>query len=126
MDKVERPLSPHLGVYGWRITNTLSILHRATGLALSLGAIVLAWWLLAIAGGPEAYERAQIVLGSGWFKLPLMAFAFCFFYHLANGIRHLAWDFGLGFERSQIRTTGWIVVAVAAVCALLYASLVII
>lgn len=126
MDKVDRPLSPHLQVYGWWITNTLSILHRLTGLVLSLGAAVLAWWLLMIASGPAAYDNAREIVGSGWFKLPLALFALCFFYHLANGIRHLAWDVGIGFAREEIRKSGWTVVAVAIAATLLYALLVII
>jgi succinate dehydrogenase / fumarate reductase, cytochrome b subunit len=121
MEKVDRPLSPHMSVYGWRITNTLSILHRATGLGLTLAVIGLAWWLLAAAGGQERYGEARALFGSGWMKLPLIAVVFCFFYHLANGIRHLAWDFGFGFDRRQIRVSGWTVVAVAATAALLYA-----
>ena len=122
----DRPLSPHLSVYGWRITNTLSILHRGTGLVLTLGAIGLAWWLLAAAGGRESYDEATAFLASGWMKLPLLGLAFCFFYHLANGIRHLSWDLGYGFERRQIRMTGWIVVAIAAAATLIYGSIAII
>ena len=126
MDRDDRPLSPHLTVYGWRVTNSLSILHRLTGLVLTLGAAVLAWWLLSVASGPEAYEGARDVLGSGWFKLPLILFALCFFYHLANGIRHLAWDFGLGFGRREIRASGWTVVAFAITATVVYALLAII
>lgn len=126
MNGAERPLSPHLQVYAWQITNTLSILHRATGLVLSLGALVLAWWLMAVAGGEQAYADARAVLGSVWFKPLLVLFAFCFFYHLANGIRHLVWDFGAGFERAQIRRSGWSVVAVSVLLTLLYTLFVII
>ena len=122
----DRPLSPHLSVYGWRITNTLSIVHRATGLVLTLGAIVLAWWLLAAAGGPQSHEDATAFLASGWMKLPLFAVAFCFFYHLANGIRHLSWDLGYGFERRQTRVSGWVVVAIAAAATVIYGSIAII
>jgi succinate dehydrogenase / fumarate reductase, cytochrome b subunit len=123
MERIDRPLSPHMGVYGWRITNTLSILHRATGLFLSVGALALAYWLLAVASGAEAYEDAQAVFGSGWFKVPLLAWVFCFFFHLANGIRHLFWDVGNGFERGQIRASGWAVVAVATIATIVYALL---
>lgn len=126
MDRVERPLSPHMQVYGWRITNTLSILHRLTGALLSLGALVLAWWLFSAASGAEAYADAQAVVGSGWFKLPLIAWAFCFFFHLGNGIRHLFWDTGAGFDRAQIRASGWAVVGFAVVASLLYALIAII
>jgi len=122
----DRPLSPHLSVYGWRITNTLSILHRLTGLVLTAAAIGLAWWLLAVAGGPERHAEAARLLGSGLMKLVLVAVVFCFFYHLANGIRHLAWDFGYGFDRKQIRVTGWAVVAIAAAATLIYTAVAII
>ncbi|HEX6997073.1 MAG TPA: succinate dehydrogenase, cytochrome b556 subunit [Gammaproteobacteria bacterium] len=122
----DRPLSPHLSVYGWRITNTLSILHRATGLVLTVAAIGLAWWLLAVAGGPDRHAEATRLLGSGLMKLPLVVVAFCFFYHLANGIRHLSWDFGYGFDRKQIRASGWAVVAIAVAATLIYAAVAII
>ncbi len=114
MDRVERPLSPHWTVYSWRITNGLSIVHRATGVFLSIGALVLVWWLIALASGPQAYQSAQQLLGSTWFKAPLIGWTFCFFFHLANGIRHLFWDMGLGFEPRQFRASGWGVVIVAA------------
>lgn len=126
MAKVDRPLSPHFTIYGWRITNTLSILHRASGVILTLAAIGFAWWLLAAAGGPERYAGARALLTTGWAKLALILVVFAFFYHLGNGIRHLVWDFGFGFERQQTRISGWAVVAVSAAAALLYSLLVII
>lgn len=114
-DRVERPLSPHLQVHRLQITSALSILHRMTGLALSAGALVLAYWLIALAGGPVAYDQAVTILNTGWLKLCYAAWSFCFFFHLANGIRHLVWDLGLGFEPGQIRASGWTVLVVAAV-----------
>lgn len=120
MGSVERPLSPHLGIYRWHITMTLSILHRITGLYLSLGVIVLVWWLVALASGPEAYSGALGVLASGWFRLPVIGWIFCFFYHLANGIRHLCWDVGAGFEPRTYRISGWVVVAASALATLAY------
>jgi succinate dehydrogenase / fumarate reductase, cytochrome b subunit len=123
MDGVERPLSPHLQIYRWQITNTLSILHRLTGLALTLGALVFAWWLIALSGGPEFYAGAERVFASGWFKLPLVGWTFCFFYHFANGIRHLFWDAGLGFEHAQYRASGWAVVVFSTITTLVFASL---
>ena len=115
MDRVERPLSPHLQIYRPQITMVLSILHRITGVALSAGVLVLAYWLIALAGGPVAYDQAAAILGSGWLKLCYAGWSFCFFYHLANGFRHLAWDLGLGFEPGQIRASGWTVVVIAVV-----------
>ena len=113
MDRVERPLSPHLQVYRPQITSVLSILHRATGVALSLGLVILVYWLLCLASGPAAYTEAQSLLGSGLLKLCYAGWAFCFFYHLANGIRHLFWDIGRGFEKRRAKITGWAVVVVA-------------
>ncbi len=125
MDRVERPLSPHLQVYRPQITSVLSILHRATGVALSLGLIVLVYWLLRLASGPAAYSQAQALLGSGLMKLCYVGWAFCFFYHFANGIRHLIWDLGRGFEINQIRLGGWIVVIFASAATLVFALMVI-
>lgn len=120
VDQPERPLSPFLN-YRWGVTNTLSILHRITGVALSLGILVLACWLISIAGGPESYAGVAEFYGSAWFKLPLAGWAFCFFYHLANGIRHLVWDAGRGFSHSAIRTGGAAVVGFAVVATAAFA-----
>src|SRR5690606_36753588 len=97
-----------------------------TGLVQTLAAIGLAWWLLAVESGGERYEDAATLLGSGWMKLPLVAVVFCFFYHLSNGIRHLVWDFGFGFDRRQIRASGWAGVAVAATVTVIYSSVAIV
>ncbi len=123
MDGVQRPLSPHIQVYRWQITMWLSSLHRITGALLSLGAVVLAIWLIAIASGATAYADVQQYIGSGWFKLPLVGWTFCFFFHLSNGVRHLAWDVGAGFQRASIRASGWTVVAVAVVATVLFSAL---
>jgi succinate dehydrogenase / fumarate reductase cytochrome b subunit len=122
MDRLERPLSPHLQVYRWEITNTLSILHRLTGIALSAGAVALVYWLVAAASGRDAYASAQALYGAAWFKLPLFVWMLCFSFHLANGVRHLAWDLGRGFERDQIRATGWAVIATSVLLALAFAA----
>jgi succinate dehydrogenase / fumarate reductase cytochrome b subunit len=113
MQGVQRPLSPHLQVYRWGITMWLSSLHRITGLLLSAGAFALAVWLIALAGGPQSYSRVQPVFASGGFKVLLVAWTFCFFLHLANGVRHLAWDVGEGFDPKTIRASGWTVIVVA-------------
>ena len=108
-----RPLSPHLSVYKFRITSTLSILHRMTGVFMSIGAIALVWWLFAVASGPEAYATFSSVAGSLIGQLALAGWLFTFFYHLCNGIRHLFWDAGKGFELQQARTSGWAVVLIS-------------
>lgn len=115
MSQPNRPLSPHLGVYRWQISNTLSIVHRMTGVMLSLGAVVFTAWLVALAGGPDAYLGVIGVLRSLLGVLALAGWTLCFFYHLCNGIRHLCWDAGLGFEIAQARASGKAVVAAAVV-----------
>ncbi len=93
---------------------TLSILHRITGLALSVGTLLLLWWLVAAAIGPEAYNTAQSFM-SGWFgRLLLFGWTVALFYHLCNGVRHLVWDAGWGFELPQVYATGWVAVVAAA------------
>ncbi|HEX6930091.1 MAG TPA: succinate dehydrogenase, cytochrome b556 subunit [Gammaproteobacteria bacterium] len=109
--RFDRPLSPHLSVYRWQITMTLSILHRASGLALSIGSIVLAWWLVAVAIGGDAYETAGSIITHPVGIAFLFAWSVAFFYHLGNGIRHLLWDAGIGFEIRSTYITGWSVVA---------------
>ena len=106
-----RPLSPHLQVYRPQITSTLSILHRLTGIALAAGTLLLTWWLAALASGPEAFAAAQDFIGSLIGRLMLFGWSFALFYHLCNGIRHLAWDAGYGYEINTATRTGWLVVA---------------
>jgi succinate dehydrogenase / fumarate reductase, cytochrome b subunit len=115
-----RPLSPHLFIYRFAYTMALSILHRATGLALSFGILLLVAWLLALASGPEAYARYTAFAGSWPVRVvvALGIWAFCF--HFANGIRHLFWDMGLGLERPQARRSARLVVVVTVVAALFF------
>jgi succinate dehydrogenase cytochrome b subunit len=105
-----RPLSPHLQVYKWQITMVLSISHRATGVALSVGTLLLVWWLVALARGPQAFAVAQGFIGSWLGKLLLLGWTVSLFFHLANGIRHLFWDAGYGFENKTTTASGWVVV----------------
>jgi succinate dehydrogenase / fumarate reductase, cytochrome b subunit len=107
---VRRPLSPHLQVYRWQISTVLSIMHRFSGIALSVGALVLVWWLVAAATSPEAFADVQWFLGSVIGYIVLIGWTIALFYHLFNGIRHLAWDAGHGFEKPTFHTTGWVVV----------------
>ncbi len=106
-----RPLSPHLQVYRWQITSVLSILHRASGVALTLGTILLVWWLVAAADGPGSYSRVQAFLGSWVGRILLFGWSVALFYHLCNGLRHLWWDTGRGFEIRSVTASGWAVVA---------------
>ena len=108
-----RPLSPHLQIYRPQLTSVLSITHRATGVALSLGTMVLLYWLQAVARGPETYAAAQEFLGCWLVQLVLAGWTWAFFYHLSNGIRHLFWDAGKGFELPQVYASGYTVLAAA-------------
>lgn len=105
-----RPLSPHLGIYRWQIGNTLSILHRLTGVILSLGLVALTYWFAAAAADRRSYETAGRLFGGFFGIIVLMGLSFAFFYHLLNGVRHLAWDMGRGFERNQRHVSGWLAV----------------
>jgi succinate dehydrogenase / fumarate reductase, cytochrome b subunit len=104
-----RPLSPHVSIYRWQIGNSLSILHRATGVFLALGLPALAYWLVSLAGGEGSYGAALKLFGSPMGILSLMGWSFAFLYHLMNGVRHLFWDVGRGFERRQRHASGWFV-----------------
>lgn len=115
MARPNRPLSPHLQVYRWQWTMALSILHRITGVALGLGSLLLVYWLTAAATGPEAYARAQGFIGSWFGLLLLFGFSLALFYHLANGIRHLFWDTGRGFELKTAYASGLAVIVAAVV-----------
>jgi succinate dehydrogenase / fumarate reductase cytochrome b subunit len=118
MPAVERPLSPHIQVYRPQITSVLSILHRITGVAITFATLFLSWWLVAAAYGAEEFADAQAFLGSIVGQLLLWGFTFAVFYHLGNGIRHLLWDFGWGFEMDQLRLSGLVVIGFAAVATL--------
>jgi succinate dehydrogenase / fumarate reductase cytochrome b subunit len=109
-----RPLSPHLQIYRWQLTSVLSILHRFTGVALSVGAILLVSWLGAASDGPEAFGRFQQFMGSWFGLLLLFGWTVALFYHLCNGIRHLVWDTGRGLDLKSVYAGGWIVLAATA------------
>ena len=113
-----RPLPPHLQIYRPQLTSVLSILHRITGVALAVGTILLVYWLIATASGPQAFATANGIIGSWIGLILLFGWTFALFFHLANGIRHLFWDAGLGFELKAVYASGWTVVALAAVLTL--------
>jgi succinate dehydrogenase / fumarate reductase cytochrome b subunit len=110
-----RPLSPHLQVYRWQLTSVLSILHRATGVALGVGAVLLVWWLVAAAAGPGPYGNFANFIGSWFGLLLLFGWSAALFYHLCNGMRHLWWDTGHGLELSEVYASGWTVIVATAV-----------
>jgi succinate dehydrogenase / fumarate reductase, cytochrome b subunit len=115
MRSADRPLSPHLQIYRWQLTSVLSILHRASGVALSLGGILLVWWLVAAAYGPDAYAGVADFLGSWLGIVLLLGWTAALFYHLCNGIRHLVWDTGHALDLRSTYIGGSIVVAAAAI-----------
>ncbi len=108
MAQPERPLSPFMH-YRWQYTNTLSILHRASGVFMSVGIALLVYWLAAAASGSAAYETALSCFASPLTKVAMFAWLLAFFYHLLNGLRHLGWDMGYGFEKAVARKTGTVV-----------------
>ena len=120
MSKSSRPLSPHLTIYRWPITMTLSILHRLTGVALSGGLVILTIWLLSLSFGAAAYDPVAALLETLIGKLLLVAFSYAFFFHFCNGIRHLFWDVGKGFEMRQVVASAWTVVAASLALTLLF------
>jgi succinate dehydrogenase / fumarate reductase cytochrome b subunit len=119
MRSADRPLSPHLQIYRWQLTSVLSILHRAAGVALTAGAVLLVWWLVAAASGPDAYETVTDFLGSWLGLLLLFGWSLSLFYHLCNGIRHLVWDAGHGLDLKSTYVGGWLVVAATGVFTLI-------
>ena len=112
---VQRPLSPHLQVYQPQLTSTLSIMHRLTGLFLCLGAIAVIGWVWMLAAGPDAFSAYAAFAGSPFAKGLLAASVFALTFHLGNGIRHLFWDAGAGFNLSTVYRSGWTVVAFACI-----------
>jgi succinate dehydrogenase / fumarate reductase cytochrome b subunit len=110
-----RPLSPHLQIYRPQITSVLSILHRICGVVLALGILPLVYWLSGLAGGPESYARAYGALSSVFGQILLFGWTLAFSYHFCNGVRHLFWDTGRGFELRQVYASGWAVLVGAVV-----------
>jgi succinate dehydrogenase / fumarate reductase, cytochrome b subunit len=105
----DRPLSPHLTVYRLRYTLVSSIVNRGTGLVLSIGFLLLLYWVMALFRGPQSYADAEVVFAHPLFKLVLSGFIFAFSYHLIAGLRHLIWDMGRGMERRQSHVSAWAV-----------------
>jgi succinate dehydrogenase / fumarate reductase, cytochrome b subunit len=115
MNPAPRPLSPHLQIYQPQLTSVLSFTHRATGVGLGVGTILLVWWLVAAATSNDAYLVVQRFWGS-WIGIVLLfGWSLALFFHLANGIRHLFWDAGLGFELKTTYASGWTAVAASLV-----------
>lgn len=114
MAQPQRPLSPHIQQYKWQITMTLSILHRFTGVVLSVAIAAFALWFIVLSSGPEAFAHLQACLNSILGKFVLFGFSAALFYHLCNGIRHLVWDAGKGFSIKGLYGGGYAVLIVAS------------
>ncbi len=105
----KRPLSPHLQVYRLPFPAILSIAHRISGVGLSAGLLVLVWWLVSIAMGPDAYAQFMACIGSAFGIFCMLAWSIAFYYHLGNGVRHLLWDMGWGLDLKTVYSSGRIV-----------------
>jgi succinate dehydrogenase / fumarate reductase, cytochrome b subunit len=116
---VRRPLSPHLQIYRWPITMATSILHRVTGCAIAVGTLLLTWWLVAAASSDQAFDRVQWFIGSPVGLFCLFGWTVALMYHFFNGIRHLAWDVGFGFEKQEYLASSWTVIIATGVSSLL-------
>ncbi len=115
----EKPLSPHIQIYRWEITMLVSILHRATGIAMVVGAGLVVWMLLALASGPEAYDCFQRFITSPIGCLMLLGWTVAIFLHMGNGIRHFFFDVGMGYEKTTARRSALAMMAFAAVMTLI-------
>lgn len=115
-----RPLSPHLSIYRFMYTMALSIAHRIAGIALSVGLLLFAYWLMAAAAGEQAYASALGILSTPVVKVLLAGWLLAFVYHLCNGIRHLTWDAGIGMEKHEARRSA---VVTLVITVLLFAVL---
>ena len=102
----QRPLSPHLQIYKPQITSILSILHRGTGIVLSIGSIILVLWIVALTLGENTYSMFSNLINNWFGKLIIFCFTFALFYHLSNGIRHLFWDAGYGYDLKHAYISG--------------------
>ena len=115
MADTRRPLSPHLQIYKWQVQMMTSIVHRATGIALAVGTLLVLWGLLALAGGEPAFNQFKTCMGSPIGLVLLFGWSWALFYHLCNGIRHLIQDAGAGYEIAQFVRSSWASIIVSIV-----------
>ena len=119
MADTRRPLSPHLQVYRWQVQMVSSLLHRATGVALAVGSVLVVTGLLALAGGEQCFDAFRRVAGSPLGMLLLFGWSWALFYHLCNGIRHLIQDTGAGYSIAQFVRSSWLSMGISVVLTLL-------
>lgn len=115
VNRGNRPLSPHVSIYGWPLNAMMSIFHRATGVAMLVSAALIVWWFLAASTSPAYFEMVDGLLTS-WVGNAVMTLSVLgLWYHFANGIRHLFWDLGFGFADAEVTSSGYLALAVAAI-----------
>jgi len=119
MADTRRPLSPHIQIYKWQVQMVSSILHRATGIALAVGSVIVIWGLLSLAGGEVSFNAFKQCAGSVVGMLMLIGWTWALFYHLCNGIRHLVQDTGAGYGIGQFIRSSWVSVGLSLVLTLL-------
>jgi succinate dehydrogenase / fumarate reductase, cytochrome b subunit len=119
MADTRRPVSPHLQIYKWQVQMMTSILHRATGIALAVGILMIVWGVLSLAAGEEAFNQFKICMGSPLGIILLIGWSWSLFYHLCNGIRHLIQDTGAGYAIPQFVRSSWMSVIGSFVLTLL-------
>ena len=124
VNRGNRPLSPHLQIWKPQLNMVTSILTRITGNALVLGGLLVTWWLVAAAAGPDAFATADAVITSWFGDLVMFGSLWALWYHLLAGLRHLYWDTGRGFELDQVQLLGWGVVGGSVVLTILTALIV--
>ena len=113
-----RPLSPHMTIYRWPVTMMTSITHRFTGVGLAVGAVILAWWLVSISNGPEGWQSFHAVSDTPLGLLVLFGLTWSLIYHFLNGVRHLAWDLGYGFDKRLAERNSVMIFALSIIAAL--------
>jgi len=119
MADTQRPLSPHMGIYKWQVQMVTSILHRATGIALSVGTLLVLWGVFSLASGEDSYNQFKTCIGSPIGLVLLFGWTWSLFYHLCNGIRHLLQDGGMGYAIPQFVRSSWLSIVVSIVLTVL-------
>jgi succinate dehydrogenase / fumarate reductase cytochrome b subunit len=115
MADTQRPLSPHMGIYKWQVQMVTSIVHRATGIALSVGTLLVLWGVFSLATGEDSYNQFKTCIGSPIGLVLLFGWTWALFYHLCNGIRHLLQDGGMGYSIPQFVRSSWLSIIVSIV-----------
>ena len=124
VNRGNRPLSPHITIYRPQLNSITSIMTRITGNALIVGSLLITWWLVAAAAGPDAFATADAVLTSWFGDLVMLLSLWALWYHLLAGLRHLYWDTGRGFDLDQVAILGWGIIGASVILTILTALIV--